>query len=63
MSDGTHATRCTGGSGLCHRVGEVAKGKGLEVNGPNVWSDGIAANQGSNSGLRSSAGGAGLLRL
>jgi hypothetical protein len=32
-------------------VGEVAKGKGLEVNSPNVWSDGIAANQGSNSGL------------
>jgi hypothetical protein len=31
-------------------VGEVAKGKGLEVNGPNVWSDGIAANQGSKSG-------------
>ena len=50
MSDSAFATRRTDHAGLCHRVGEVAKGKGLEVTGPNVWSDGIAANQGSNSG-------------
>jgi hypothetical protein len=49
-SDGASATRHTGFSGRGHHVGEVAKGKGLEVNGPNVWSDGIAANQGSRSG-------------
>jgi hypothetical protein len=42
--------------------GEVVKGR-LEVESPDLWNDGIAANQGSKFAEESCAGGAGPLRL